>query len=236
MPPLSMECDAIPAAFGHGIGESCRRRQNEKRKVVSGGVVQFDLESIHIHFIPLVDEMTPEEIDGTWYDSSEYKRIKTVNRRLVNIMRSEGCRTDDDERNNLDELYCFRGLESRLEKEREGRHRRRNQTAQIIFLEQQREFYGGVKDPERIRELLEPYTREALDDAMARGKEDELAALESEIADSKLSLAGFRLLPVPFVEHPLVTSHLKKFLSSSRGLRSLVQTVRKTNVAGPNRN
>jgi hypothetical protein len=230
-----MEFEAIPAAFGHDIGESRKRRQDEKRKVVSG-VVQFDLESIHTRFIPLVDEMTTEEIDGTWYDSAEYKRIKAVNRRLVNIMQSESCRTDDDERNNLDELYCFRGLESRSEKEREGRHRRRNQASQIIFLEQQREFYGGVKDPDRIRELLAPYTREALDDAMARGKEDELAALESEIADSTLPLAGFHLFPIPSGEHPLVASHLKKFLSSTMGLRSLVQTVRKTNVTGLNRN
>jgi hypothetical protein len=179
MPPLSatVACDSLPSAFHHGNGKHNRLKSPQKISV------QFDLECIETRYIPPIDELTEEEIEDTWYTISDYAMIKSMNRILARKMkRGEIDGTSND--------YCFRGLKSRTKQGSEKRERLKEEASDVLFMEQNRQFYGNIKDPENLRELMISCTREAVEDAIALGKKDELAALDKEVKEEEDQMVG----------------------------------------------
>jgi hypothetical protein len=176
MPPLSapVTCDPLSSAFHHhGTGKHNHLKSPQKISV------QFDLESIETQYIPHIDELTEEEIQDTWYTISEFAMFKSINRMLARKMKRE----EIDETSN--EEYCFRGLRIRNKQGSGKRERLKEEAADVLFLEQNRQFYAGIKDPEKIRELMLSCTREAVEDAIALGKKDELAVLDNEVKEEE---------------------------------------------------
>lgn len=114
-------------------------------------------------------ELSPEEIENTWYNGGQFKMIKKSTLVLVKMMRRGKCEETDE--------YSFRGLEHRTKEGSEARQDAKERAADVLFLEVRRQKVEGIEDPEHLAELLNECTAERQHVALQLAKADQEAVI-----------------------------------------------------------
>ena len=114
--------------------------------------------------------------------AEDYSRIRAENRALFRLMK-EGRAVDDNS-----EEVCTRGI---IDCEiRQIRNTYREEALDCVIWEQKRQYMAGIIDEEKLRSVLVWCTKVAMEEAIARAQEDQLAASVPEV----------RICPVPAVK------------------------------------
>ena len=140
--------------------------------------IKFDIQATVIHFVKPRHEMTPDEFNGTWYRTSDFTRISSWNRMTVKLMRQNGSLEGEPD-------HCIRGLEHRLKGQQKLRQTLKTNAIYAVLNEQARQREYGV-NPERLCDVYRGYTYSCVQEALARGIEDERTLQEvSDLPCSK---------------------------------------------------
>lgn len=161
MPPLVSTFDEPTARHFDDSTSSLKEYQPE------GCVVRFNMEC-RVHTVPDISEYTDEEIENLWFSTAEFKKLKSKRRVIERMMlsgRFQESDTSDD--------YCFRGIETA--KDREFRLSRRQRVGRILIAEQINQAGQGIRDPERLRNVLIEHTAASAAEARERAQKDSLA-------------------------------------------------------------
>jgi hypothetical protein len=170
MPPLSG-----PTFFDLTQSPTCSHNKRHISKRLSSPTkrslsVSFD-EETEVHYAEPNVELSPEEIENTWYNKGQFQMIKEINLVLVKMMRRGEYEETDD--------YSFRGLEHRTKEGSEARQDAKERALDILFLELQRQKVEGIEDPEHVAELLNECTAERQQVALQLAKADQRAVIGS---------------------------------------------------------
>jgi hypothetical protein len=130
--------------------------------------VSFD-EEAEMYCVEPNMELSPEEIENTWYNGGQFKMIKKSTLVLVKMMRRGKCEETDE--------YSFRGLEHRTKEGSEARQDAKERAADVLFLEVRRQKVEGIEDPEHLAELLNECTAERQHVALQLAKADQEAVI-----------------------------------------------------------
>mmetsp|Transcript_60736 Transcript_60736/g.170170 ORF Transcript_60736/g.170170 Transcript_60736/m.170170 type:complete len:121 (+) Transcript_60736:186-548(+) len=119
MPPL-----APRSSSSENTGTACNRKPP---------VVRFSLDQNQVQLIPMVEEMSSQEMEDSYYTLEDYKKIKTTNTAILRKVKKWGrCNNNNNNSSNNNntkkknsEEYCLRGLEHETHKEeRQARHQK----------------------------------------------------------------------------------------------------------------
>jgi hypothetical protein len=140
-----------------------------------------------VFLIPSADELSDEEYDAVWCNSTDYSQIKTscleMRKRIVNGLPE-------------DEMNCYRGLEfiagSKALRKRRSLNRRRAEIA--VFLEQEQQWEEeGISSQEEIASVYNSCTRHCQSEAFRRGILDSEAVNENESNSMDTTLVAITL-------------------------------------------
>jgi hypothetical protein len=127
-------------------------------------------EEVKVSYVePNAKELSPEEIENTWYNAGQFKMIKSITLVLVKMMRKGKVEETDQ--------YSFRGLEHRTKKGSEARRDAKERAVDVLFLEVQRQKVKGIADPENLAKLLNQCNAERQQVALQLAKLDQEAVL-----------------------------------------------------------
>jgi hypothetical protein len=148
--------------------------------------VSFFMEN-EVVLIPLIDDLSNEEIENTWYDFSEYARLKSINKTIVKMMKSGKYKETA--------AYSFRGLEYRISEGLERQTVIRSKAREVLLDEQQRQRQEKIQDAETLAKVMHEATRDAVDVAIEWGRRDLEAVKPTTTSirekDDALSLEGY---------------------------------------------
>jgi hypothetical protein len=144
--------------------------------------------SDHSFEIPGKADMTPDEIQSTWWSRRELKSIKhecfgTVDIFLYYDSIDLALGNHPDE-----EYYCLRGLEGHAPKRRSKKTGNRYQLYQTILEEQwyQYEQVGFICDPDEIANKYAPFSYKSARHAHRLGLEDQLEVSKLKVLENRL--------------------------------------------------
>lgn len=118
--------------------------------------------------IPSREDYSREEMSAMWYSESEYNYIKTINTATLRLM------TSGQDLN--PSIHCVRGLEVRTMEGWENRHRNKKLTRNAVFQEQDMQRSEQTYDDELFARVSEDASSQARQQALERGKYDQLQA------------------------------------------------------------
>lgn len=136
--------------------------------------------------IPSHRGFSDEEIQRIWFHRDEYEMIMCNNKALIQMMMTWGNFTEDDKD------VCFRGLVDENTRKRRTEYRR--EAIESLLWEQQRQYMSGIFDDEKLRNAVVPRTEAAVQEAIARAREDRLACHDklSVLEEGKTNLVSYR--------------------------------------------
>jgi hypothetical protein len=156
--------------------ESCDSScQSEEEEPFVHSKIRFDLECTQVEYVEPKSELTPEEFDNTWYSASEFSKISSWNRMLVKMVRQCGDLEEEPD-------HCIRGLEHRLSGQKDARSSLKTNSIYAVLQEQARQRrFKQNRDHEKIAQLYRDSTLTCSQEALERGKQDEVDAKEEEV-------------------------------------------------------
>jgi hypothetical protein len=220
MPPLSepsFACAQSPPSSSHS-----RRRVSKGLSALTNLSLSVTFgEEVKVSYVePNAGELSPEEIEDTWYNAGQFKMIKSITLVLVKMMR-KGKVDETDE-------YSFRGLEHRTKKGSEARRDAKERAVDVLFLEVQRQKVKGIADPENLAKLLNECNAERQQVALQLAKLDQEAVLTgstsftTEETDSQEDTASiFSLATVSIASASTVEEESSSSIASSSDEGSL---------------
>ena len=145
-PPLHESCDATPAA----------PVKEEKRVWFAAMTIEYDIISRH--------EYTSEELEASWYDSKEMKKIKDTARSEAKLVEA-GLLVEDSQ-------FSIRGLESKTRKGVLRKRKRRTNAYLSVFFEIDSQIEEGYFDDDLVADAYYVYSEPCAIDAEQIGKQD----------------------------------------------------------------
>ena len=130
--------------------------------------IRFQLESIEVHPIPHIDDLSEDEVNDVWYEREDYERMKQA---LVPVIR----RIMKGERVAETNQETARGLEFRTREGAMKRQHNKLDSINAVLDEQDRQKTMGIDDDEKLREIYLSRSAHCLQEARELGMKDELA-------------------------------------------------------------
>jgi hypothetical protein len=115
---------------------------------VKASKVQFKLDGVVVHPIPNKSDLSPDETCNIWYTKDDYRDMKDDNELLLTALKVN---------HKAIRIYCYRGLEYKLESF--GRRRQSNtiRAVRAVIDEQTRQQKEGEFDPEVLATVYQGY-------------------------------------------------------------------------------
>eukprot|EP00531_Pseudo-nitzschia_arenysensis_P013809 CAMPEP_0116147568 /NCGR_PEP_ID=MMETSP0329-20121206/17825_1 /TAXON_ID=697910 /ORGANISM="Pseudo-nitzschia arenysensis, Strain B593" /LENGTH=191 /DNA_ID=CAMNT_0003643507 /DNA_START=86 /DNA_END=661 /DNA_ORIENTATION=+ len=149
-PPLHEECEATPAA----------PVQEEKRVWFASMTIEYDVMSRY--------EYTREELEASWYDANEMKKIKDTARSEAKLVEA-GLLVEEPN-------FSVRGLEAKTRKGVLRKRKRRTNAYLSVFFEIDSQIEEGYFDDELVADAYYVYSEPCAMEAEKVGKQDALDA------------------------------------------------------------
>eukprot|EP00934_Nitzschia_sp_Nitz4_P004320 Nitzschia sp. Nitz4//scaffold94_size78252//48613//49158//NITZ4_005471-RA/size78252-processed-gene-0.53-mRNA-1//-1//CDS//3329560389//4310//frame0 len=116
-----------------------------------------------------INNYTDEEFEATWFSQEESASLHRETKRVVKMLeKGKGIEESD--------TFSARGLACRTSSELRRRLNLRVRARKVVHEEQERQREADIDDPERISYLYSLAAKGALQEAVAKGVEDEVAA------------------------------------------------------------
>lgn len=122
---------------------------------------------VQVFFVPAISEYSVHELLAMWFRDYEYEQIKSNNRIIAKLAKRGYVPPADDDN------FCYRGLETRCDRNVRDRRNAKFQAMDAVFFEQRRleEEYGAEKEAS-IRQTYRTWSAIAEQRARMFGESD----------------------------------------------------------------